>query len=308
MKNYPIFFKVLLIVFCFLGIMHIKIDDKRLNFSYSKTYSFFSKLGLGIVVILMIYNLESLSPSVRNIERFNQYTLLILAWIHLYVPTVSFFIIMCAYKSNEGLIVENLNRLVKFGSTFRRHLSSSKQEYLSIISIGLLLEVIVYNLAFFVPSFAFSQKEEIFNLHHIIYILFHNFRLLVFISVEIFHFVFLVLLTSGFSYADDHLKKSSILEDLGQIRVCLKMHQQLCDICRQINKSFSLQLLFLIGHHFLIVFFHIFGLYSEIVYKKQTELGISGLYVLVEISAKLYFYTFISNRVVNKVNKYLSFI
>lgn len=167
MKGYPLFFKVLIMVFRVLGIMHIKLDIKRFNFSHSKMYSFCSKLGLGVVVVLMIYNLESLSPSVRNVERFNQYTLLILAWIYLYVPTISFIVIMFAYKLNESLIVENLNRLVKFGYTFRRHLSIGKQKYLSAISVGLLLEVIIYNLAFLLPALP-SLIKMIFSICNIL--------------------------------------------------------------------------------------------------------------------------------------------
>nr|XP_015837601.1 PREDICTED: putative gustatory receptor 28b [Tribolium castaneum] len=88
------------------------------------------------------------------------------------------------------------------------------------------------------------------------------------------------------------------LSTINNTRKILRLHQILCEICRSLNKVLSLQLLFLIGTHFKIIFINAFLLYADF----GTNMQLASLYIGSAVCIKLYFCVYVSNRCLTQAN------
>ncbi|CAH1373367.1 unnamed protein product [Tenebrio molitor] len=89
--------------------------------------------------------------------------------------------------------------------------------------------------------------------------------------------------------------KTGMIED---VRNILRMHQELCDVVRQLNEIFSLQLLFLIGTYFKIIFINVFFFYADF----GTNIQLTSFYYTSVNCIKLIFCVYSCNKCAQQAN------
>lgn len=301
-KKNPIMHKIVLTLMKCCGLSYI-FYDKQLNaMKYSKKYNYWSSIFLFFVFLLMFYNLSYFYFYTLQIPRLTRITLAVIFTAYLYVPGVTLVIIILLFKLKQEDIVKVFNLLINF----KIHISSTftyKNGWLLKFFVRfMLLELIIFNVAFFIPCFIYpALKKNVLNLHHLLYAIFCNYFQIITLLLELFHFVLLFLASKRFSKIDQVLQEAFLYHDIDKMREVLNLYQKLFDITQMINKTFSFPILFMIGNYFFKFYIHIFGIYSQIVYNKVTETGFAGIYVIVITVIKLSFYVFIANKTMKEV-------
>jgi hypothetical protein len=298
-----LFFKKFINLFKYAGLSYVFFDHKNKLFRYSTTYTFWSSICLTVVFFTMCYNLNYFYYYILQVPRIRRFTQMIIYSAYLYVPIVTLVVNIIILKFKQNDIVKVLNTLTKFREHFKPAVRIRENRFVKNLVKALLLEVISYNLFFFIPCFIYpAMVSGILHFQHILYAIFNNYCHMVTILIEISHFVLLIGASNFFSYVDFLFRKASINKNILKMRNNLILHQELYDITKQINNTFSLPLLFMTGNYFIQFYLHVFGIYSEFVYNKVTETGLVGLYRFITIALKLCFYVYVANRTMRQVN------
>lgn len=280
-----------------LGISCINIDTKSRNFlTASKSYNLLSNLTLIVVTATIALNAKKLKIQEEGKELF---ILAFIDLIYFYTPHINTLFIIVVFKWKEDQLLNLFRKLWKCVNIYKNYPNITiRISFLKKIFVFFITDFLLYNFVFLLARFGYPYfKKGQFDVWLVVVWCFFIYNYLLKYFTEIFYCVIISLIGNLFEDANNKLLNVYKNGTISDIRNVLRQHQTLCEISRNVSKVFSLQLLFLIGTHFKIIFINAFLLYADF----GTNIQLSSLFLGSIICIKLYFCVYVSSKYVVQV-------
>jgi hypothetical protein len=280
-----------------LGISSINVCVENNSYKCSRKFNIISNIILITLAAIMFLNREKLFGSEEKKETF---ILSLVDVIYFLTPHMNTIFILTTFKIKQKQIVRIFKNFCKFVNDFENHSVVKIAQFLKKAIVIFVVDMVLYNFVFILPRFGYSWIQNgTFDIWLVVIYLTFNYNYILKSFVEIFHSVMVHLIIHFFEEAHQRFAQASKTGMIEDVRNILRMHQELCDVVRQLNEIFSLQLLFLIGTYFKIIFINVFFFYADF----GTNIQLTSFYYTSVNCIKLIFCVYSCNKCAQQVTK-----